>query len=145
MVMAIRKSEMRNGSVWPIPPAAVISPVTEPRSIGRPRPVSDPSSDSASAKAIEMPAPTDAARPTRNAVQLLLVANAAANTGARVETDPSIRPDHPVAWERPHHEHAGWPVRKSDAFRAPSPRPASGRHRCVEDGPARPGAAGGSP
>src|SRR6202049_5194488 len=28
------KSEMRNGSVWPIPPTAVMNSVTEPRSIG---------------------------------------------------------------------------------------------------------------
>jgi uncharacterized protein DUF4136 len=37
---------------------------------------------------------------------------------------------------------AGWPVRKSDGFRAPSPRLACGRHRCARGGPARPGAAG---
>ena len=38
-----------------------------------------------------MPAPSDAASPTAKAVQLLWVANAAANTGASVETEPSIR------------------------------------------------------
>src|SRR5438132_12349866 len=90
--VATVKFEMRYGSVWPIPPAVVISPQTAPRANGRPRPVSDPSSDNASAKPMEMPAPIDAARPTRNASQLLRVANAAANTGASVDTDPSINP-----------------------------------------------------
>ncbi len=42
-----------------------------------------------------MPAPSDAARPTTNASQLLWVANAAANTGASVDTEPSIRPASP--------------------------------------------------
>src|SRR5438445_12116004 len=42
-----------------------------------------------------IPAPNDAANPTRNAAWVLRVANAAANTGARVETDPSIRPARP--------------------------------------------------
>src|SRR5215469_12734145 len=78
-----------------MPPAAVIRPVTEPRNTGRPRPVSEPSSESASAKAIEMPAPTEAARPTRKASQLFLVAKAAAKTGARMETEPSMRPASP--------------------------------------------------
>lgn len=54
-----------------------------------PRLVNEPSSDKASAKAMLMRAPTDAARPTRKVSQLLWVANAAANDS--VETDPSIR------------------------------------------------------
>jgi hypothetical protein len=37
---------------------------------GAPRPVNEPSSDKASAKAMLMPAPTDAARPTRKVSQL---------------------------------------------------------------------------
>ena len=39
-----------------------------------------------------MPAPIAAASPTRNVDQVLWVANAAANSGAKVETEPSIRP-----------------------------------------------------
>ena len=42
-----------------------------------------------------MPAPTLAARPTRNVAQLLCVANAAQNNGASVETEPSIKPARP--------------------------------------------------
>ena len=78
-----------------MPPSAVIRPQTRPRIQGWPRPVRLPSSESASAKPMLMPAPTEAARPTRNASQLLWVAKAAANTGASVETDPSIRPARP--------------------------------------------------
>ena len=81
--------------MWPIPPAVVISPQTAPRSSGEPRPESLPSSASASAKPIEMPAPTEAASPTTNAFHELWVANAAANTGASVETEPSIKPTSP--------------------------------------------------
>ena len=43
-----------------------------PRTIGAPRPVRLPLSDSASAKPMEMPAPIEAASPTRNASQVLL-------------------------------------------------------------------------
>ena len=57
-----------------------------------PRPVNEPSSDRPSANAIEMPAPTEAAMPTRNVCQVLWVAKAAANSGARVDTAPSIKP-----------------------------------------------------
>ena len=67
----------------------------KPRIRGAPRPVSEPSSDSASAKPMLMPAPMDAARPTRKVSQLLCVAKAAANSGASVETEPSIRPARP--------------------------------------------------
>src|ERR1700730_11452607 len=95
MVVATRKSEIRNGSVCPIPPAVVINPVAAPRIHGDPRPVNDPSSDNDSANPIEIPAPTDAASPTKNASQLLCVAKAAANNGANVETDPSINPASP--------------------------------------------------
>ena len=42
-----------------------------------------------------MPAPIEAASPTVKASWLLLVAKAAAKTGARVETEPSIRPASP--------------------------------------------------
>ncbi len=81
--------------MWPTPPSVVITPVMAPRSQGWPRPVSEPSSDSASAKPMEMPAPTEAAMPTRNVSQVLWVANAAANSGASVDTEPSIRPASP--------------------------------------------------
>src|SRR6266540_4032900 len=74
-------SGIRKGSVCPRPPRAVIRPQTAPRTHGRPRPVRLPSSDRASAKPMLMPAPTLAARPTRNVAQVLCVANAAANTG----------------------------------------------------------------
>ena len=57
-----------------MPPAVVISPQTRPRSSGAPRPESLPSSDSASAKPIEMPAPIEAASPTRKAFHELWVA-----------------------------------------------------------------------
>ena len=44
-------------------------PQVMPRSQGEPRPVSEPSSDSASAKPMLMPAPIEAASPTRNVCQ----------------------------------------------------------------------------
>ena len=69
---------MRYGSVWPRPPSVVIRPQTTPRIHGWPRPVRLPSSDSASAKPMLMPAPTEAASPTRKASQGLRVAKAAA-------------------------------------------------------------------
>ena len=78
-----------------MPPSVVISPVIAPRTIGAPRPVRLPLSDSASANAIEMPAPSDAAIPTRNAFHDWPVAKAAANTGASVDTEPSISPARP--------------------------------------------------
>ena len=59
-----------------------MTPHTVPRSHGAPRPVSEPSSDSASAKPMEMPAPTEAAMPTRKVSQVWWVAKAAANSGA---------------------------------------------------------------
>src|SRR2546421_4967619 len=74
--MATRKLLIRKGRVCPIPPAVVINPVTPPRSHGDPRPVSDPSSESPSEKAIEIPAPIEAASPTRKASQLLCEAKA---------------------------------------------------------------------
>jgi len=49
----------------------VIQPGLAGLIIGRPRPVSEPSSESASAKAIEIPAPTEAAKPTRKASHVL--------------------------------------------------------------------------
>src|SRR5215472_6664782 len=87
---AARKSLIKNGSVCPIPPKALIAPQLNPRTQGWPRPVKLPSSDKASANPMLMPAPAEAAIPTRNASQLFCVAKAAANTGAKVETDPSI-------------------------------------------------------
>ncbi|HEY3044304.1 MAG TPA: hypothetical protein VGJ39_09780 [Vicinamibacterales bacterium] len=62
---------MRNGSVCPTPPSVVIAPQITPRIHGGPRPVKLPSSDSASANPMLIPAPNDAAIPTRNAAQLL--------------------------------------------------------------------------
>src|SRR5580692_12370766 len=93
--MAVQNDGIRNGSVWPIPPAVVINPQMPPRISGAPRPVRLPLSDNASAKPIEIPAPTEAASPTRNVSHVLLDANAAANTGAKVDTDPSISPAKP--------------------------------------------------
>ena len=81
--------------MWPSPPTAVITPQTAPRTNGAPRPVSEPSSDNASAKPMEMPAPIAAASPTRNVAQVLWVAKAAANSGASVDTEPSISPASP--------------------------------------------------
>src|SRR4029077_17866155 len=88
-------SGIKYGRLWPNPPTAVISPQTVPRAHGWPRPVRLPSSDSASANPMLIPAPRLAANPTRNASQLLWVAKAAANNGANVETEPSISPASP--------------------------------------------------
>ena len=66
-----------------------------PRNHGVPRPVRLPSSDSATAKPMLIPAPSEAPRPTANASHVFLVAKAAAKTGANVETEPSIRPARP--------------------------------------------------
>ena len=79
----------------PNPPAVVMPPMISPRIHGEPRPVNDPSSESDSANPIEIPAPTDAAMPTRNASHVLCEAYAAANSGASVDTDPSIKPASP--------------------------------------------------
>ena len=73
----------------------VITPVAMPRLTGEPRPESCPSSDAASVKPIEMPAPTLAARPTRKVVWVSCVAKAVAKIGAKVETEPSISPASP--------------------------------------------------
>ena len=67
-------------------------PVIAPRIRGLPRPVTSPLSDSASDSPMLMPAPTEAARPTKNAPWELCVSPAAANSGASVETEPSISP-----------------------------------------------------
>src|SRR5437879_2513655 len=93
--VATLKLEIKYGIVCPIPPAHVINPHTTPRKTGVPRPVIDPSSLSASANPIDIPAPTLAANPTLNASKELCVANAAANSGASVDTDPSINPANP--------------------------------------------------
>ena len=57
---------------------------------GEPRPDNAPSSEAASVKAIETPAPSAAANPTKNVVCEFWVAKAVAKIGASVETDPSI-------------------------------------------------------
>src|SRR5580693_4348396 len=92
---AMKKSGRRNGKVWPIPPKVVIKPQTPPRIQGRPLPLRTPSSERASANPILIPAPSEAAIPTRKAVRELWVANAAAKTGAKVDTEPSINPARP--------------------------------------------------
>src|SRR5256885_9843188 len=94
---------MRKGRVCPIPPAVVINPVTPPRSQGDPRPVNEPSSESPSEKAIEIPAPIEAASPTKKASQLLCDAKAAAKSGASVDTDPSIKPARPACTRSEEH------------------------------------------
>ena len=79
----------------PASAAAVGGDVTfmiAPRTKGFPRPVSDPSSERPSEKPMLIPAPTAAASPTRNVTRVLPLANAVANNGASVETDPSINP-----------------------------------------------------
>src|SRR5277367_6099261 len=90
-----QESGTRYGMVWPSPPSVVIKPQVTPRSHGEPRPVSEPSSDKASAKPMLMPAPIEAASPTRKVCQLWWVANAAANKGASDDTEPSINPASP--------------------------------------------------
>src|ERR687894_121918 len=83
---------MRNGKVCRIPPTNVATPVMAPLKKGWPRPVNDPSSESPSENPILIAAPTAAARPTRKVIRGSPVANAVANSGASVETDPSMRP-----------------------------------------------------
>src|SRR5262245_56627662 len=77
-MVAVVKWGMRYGNVWPSPPTALMRPQTGPRIHGDPRPVREPSSERPSAKAIEIPAPTEAAMPTRNVCQVLWVAKAQA-------------------------------------------------------------------
>src|SRR5471030_2740520 len=72
--VAVQNDGIRNGSVWPTPPIVVINPVTRPRIQGAPRPVRLPLSDNASANPIEIPAPIEAAIPTRNVSQVLPLA-----------------------------------------------------------------------
>src|SRR6185369_4443232 len=83
---------MRNGRVWKMPPAKVPPPVIAPRSTGLPRPVRSPVSDRPSEKAMLTPAPSAVAAPVKNAVSGRWVASATAKMGARVDSDPSIRP-----------------------------------------------------
>ena len=73
----------------------VMVPLDKPRFSGEPRPEILPSSCAASVKPIEMPAPTEAERPTRKVVHGFCVAKAVAKIGARVETEPSISPARP--------------------------------------------------
>ncbi|MNT94857.1 hypothetical protein D3C72_2366220 [compost metagenome] len=70
-------------------------PEARPRLSGEPRPEILPSSWAASVKPMEMPAPTEADRPIRKVDHVSPVAKAAAKIGARVETEPSIRPARP--------------------------------------------------
>src|SRR5674476_1662919 len=95
IVVAVQNSGMRYGSVWPSPPMAVMTPDAMPRFQGDPRPEILPSSCAASVKPIEIPAPTDAERPTRKVVHGSWVAKAVAKIGAMVEIDPSISPAKP--------------------------------------------------
>src|ERR1700751_5734914 len=83
---------MRNGRVWKMPPAKVPPPVIAPRSTGLPRPVRSPVSERPSEKAMLTPAPRAVAAPVKNAVSGRWVAGATAKIGARVDSDPSIRP-----------------------------------------------------
>ena len=97
----------------------VITPDASPRFQGEPRPEIFPSSWTASVKPMEMPAPTEADRPTRNVVHGLCVANAVAKIGASVDTDPSIKPASPgctqvrMNWRR---------ARRSSFARSVSPK-----------------------
>src|SRR5260370_42329613 len=90
--VATQKFASKKGKVCPTPPKVVRPPQTPPRIQGRPLPLSTPSSDSASANPMLIPAPSEAAVPTSKAVQGLRVAHAAATTGATVDTAPSITP-----------------------------------------------------
>src|SRR4051794_26666395 len=92
MSSAKRRFWIRNGKVCSIPPTAVATPVMAPRSQGPPRPVIEPSSESASASPMLIPAPSEAARPTKKALSGRPVIPAAAKIGASVETAPSISP-----------------------------------------------------
>src|SRR6185503_17970763 len=92
MLSASWRFDSRNGNVCSMPPIAVATPVMAPRKSGWPRPVIEPSSDSASARPMLMPAPSEAASPTKNALDGLPLSPAAANKGASVDTAPSISP-----------------------------------------------------
>ena len=75
-----------------MPPRKVPTPVIEPRTIGLPRPVSSPVSDSASEKPMLIAAPSDVARPAMKAYRVSCEASATAKIGASVDSDPSISP-----------------------------------------------------
>jgi len=75
-----------------IPPRKVPTPVIDPRTAGLPRPVSSPVSESPSENAIEMAAPIEVARPAAKAYSGLWLTIATEKIGARVESDPSMRP-----------------------------------------------------
>src|SRR5919112_4783301 len=98
-VRATRNCGMRNGNECILPPRSVPAPVINPRRQGPPRPVSSPSSESASETAMLMAAPRAAERPTSSATCELPVERAAAKSGAMVEMEPSESPSN-----------AGWPV-----------------------------------
>jgi len=67
-------------------------PEAKPRLTGLPRPDSSPSSDAASVKPIEMPAPIEAARPTNRVVRVSCVAKAVAKIGASVVAREHVVP-----------------------------------------------------
>src|SRR6476620_10011598 len=79
-----------------MPPRPVATPVIVPRRNGPPRPVTLPSSDSASERAMLTAAPSDAASPTKKALSGRPVRPAVAKIGANVETEPSINPGDPA-------------------------------------------------
>ena len=60
---------MRKGRAWAVPPTNVAEPVMTPRAAEPPRPVTEPSSDSASDSPIEIAAPSAAAMPTSSAAR----------------------------------------------------------------------------
>src|SRR5256885_1875582 len=66
-------------------------PVIAPRTAAEPRPVTEPSSERPSESAMLMPAPSAVASPTMSAAREPLMW-AAAKIGARVYSEPSIRP-----------------------------------------------------
>ena len=100
-----------------------MKPQTQPRRQGLPRPLILPSSDRASANAIETPAPTDAASPTRNVGHVSSVAKAAAKIGASVDMEPSMRPARP-----------GWTTESTNLRFGSSLLPRCGRSHGVGSG-----------
>ena len=91
---AVWTSVITNGSEWKTPPNVVMAPVTTPRTTADPRPVSVPSSDSASENPMLIPAPSAVARPT-NSAAWEPDSSAAAKIGASVDSVPSISPTSP--------------------------------------------------
>src|ERR1700719_1354245 len=88
-----------------MPPTVVMRPQTAPRAQGRPRPLRTPSSDIASAKPMLIPAPTEAAMPTRKASLLVCVAKAAAKDG-RERRDGAVHQSSEAGLDNLEHEAA---------------------------------------